>query len=204
MPVPSDTAAREALILGKPPRLDPLAPDELGEEASEVAEKLRVLAPAMMQGGIPPNIATMLRHPALYTRHLELGMQLLSRGTLAARDRELAILRTMWLCQAPIEWGAHSQVVKQLGLTSDDVERVTIGSTAPGWSDHEQAILRAAEELHTDALISDATWATLASSYSDEQLIELPILIGQYHSIAYVQNSLRLRVMPGYPSLSAR
>ena len=45
--------------------------------------------------------------------------------------------------------------------------------------------MRATEELHANAMISDATWATLSKRLDDRQLIELPVLVGQYQGVAY-------------------
>jgi alkylhydroperoxidase family enzyme len=123
---------------------------------------------------------------------------------LPGRDREVAVLRIGWLCRAPYEWGEHVLIAKKLGVTSAEIEAITIGSTAPGWSVHDRAILRAVEELYADAMISDATWATLAERYDERQLIELPVLIGQYQAVAYYQNSLRLRLHHNNPGLTAR
>ena len=64
--------------------------------------------------------------------------------------------------------------------------------------------MRATEELYEDAMISDATWATLAKRLDERQLIELPIVIGQYQAVAYYQNSLRLRLHDGNLGLKAR
>ena len=105
-------------------------------------------------------------------------MQLLGQGALAARDRELAILRIGWLCQAPYEWGEHVHVAKTVGILSDEIERITVGSTAPGWCEKDAAILRATEELYADAMISDDTWAVLETHFDTQQLIELPIVVG--------------------------
>jgi alkylhydroperoxidase family enzyme len=153
---------------------------------------------------LPEIMRTMLRHPDLFLRHTDTGIQLLTQGALSGRDRELAILRIAWLCQAPYEWGEHVHIAKKLGLTSADTERITRGSDAPGWSDHEQAILRATEELHKNAMISDATWAALSKHLDERQLIELPVLVGQYQGVAYYQNSLRLRLHDGNLGLKAR
>jgi alkylhydroperoxidase family enzyme len=153
---------------------------------------------------LPEIVPTMLRHPDLFARQVDIGIHLLSQGTLSGRDRELAILRIGWLCQAPYEWGEHVLVAKKLGIAAEAIERITVGSEAPGWSEHEQAILRATEELHGNAMISDATWATLSKRLDDKQLIELPIVIGQYQAVAYYQNSLRLRLHDGNLGLKAR
>jgi 4-carboxymuconolactone decarboxylase len=198
-----DTHAREALILGKPPRILPLKPSELGKDAAESAAALRKAASSDPSDEVTEYTATMLRHPDLYWRHTELAFQLYG-GALTPRDRELAILRTGWLCKAPYEWGEHVKIGKRVGLTPEEIERATRGSTAAGWSEHDRAIIRATEELHEDAMISEETWAVLARTLNEKQLLELPLMIGQYHGLAFLQNSLRLRLIAGNPGLSAR
>lgn len=198
-----DERAREILILGKPPRIAPLMPSELGKEAAESAVALRRAASAPASDEVTEFTATMLRHPALYRRHTELAFQLYG-GALAARDRELIILRTGWLCKAPYEWGEHVRIGKRVGLTAEEIERVRTGSTALGWDENDRAILSAVEQLSENAMISDETWAVLARRLDERQLIELPILVGQYQGLAYLQNALRLRLIAGNPGLSAR
>ena len=153
---------------------------------------------------LPEIVRTMLRHPELFALHTDVGLQLLARGALSLRDRELAVLRIAWLCQAPYEWGEHVMVGRRFGLTGEDIARVIEGPRAEGLDPHESAILRAVDELHGDAMISDATWDTLASRLDERQLIELPIIVGQYQTVAYYQNSLRLRLHTGNRGLKAR
>jgi alkylhydroperoxidase family enzyme len=145
----------------------------------------------------------MLRHPDLYHPYTALALQIY-RGALLPRDRELAVLRIGWLARAPYEWGQHVKIGKQVGITPQEIERVIIGSKAPGWSEHDGAVLRAVEELLADAMICEQTWATLTRHLDEKQLIELPILVGQYLGIAFIQNALRMRLMPGNLGLTAR
>jgi alkylhydroperoxidase family enzyme len=227
---PSDVELREALVLGDGPRIGPIEVNTLTDDLSKIIVRMiqvnsslesrerGVLTNLMADHAagasamdisaqltdIPEIVGTMLRHPDLFARQVDLGIHLLSQGALAARDREFAILRIGWLCQAPYEWGEHVLVAKRLGIAGEDIERITVGSEAPGWSEHEQAILRATEELHGNAMISDATWATLSKRLNEKQLIELPIVIGQYQAVAYYQNSLRLRLHGGNLGLKAR
>ncbi len=123
---------------------------------------------------------------------------------LTPRDRQLAILRTTWLCQAPYAWGEHVKHSTRIGFRSEVIERVTQGSAAPGWNEHERAILRAVEELYEDAMISDATWEILSKCLNEKQLFELPVLVGQFTTVAYFQNALRLRLSEGNSGLRAR
>ena len=39
-----------------------------------------------------------------------------------------------------------------------------------------------------------ATWAALAGRYDDRQLIEVPMLVGHYHMLAFTLNSLGIQV----------
>lgn len=200
----ADIEAREDLILGQPPRIAPLREEELNDQARQVAASMRKALSLPLEGEIEEYHATMLRHPELYRIHSELAVQLF-KGALTPRQRELAILRNGWLSQAPYEWGEHVALGKRLaGLTSEEIERVTQGSTAPGWNEEDRVVLRAVEELHADAFISDSTWRALERFMNDKQLLELPLLVGQYQGVAYLMNSIRARLEPDNPGLFAR
>lgn len=196
---------REASITGLPPRIAPMAPEQFTEEMHESTRALRRAAGLPSDAPIPEYVATALRHPSLYRAHTALAILLMSQGALSPRDRELAVLRTGWLCEAPFEWGEHVAMGKRVaGITDEEIERVTLGSTASGWDDHDRAIVRAAEELWEDAMISQPTWDVLARRLDDQQLIELPLLVAQYMGVAFIQNSLRIRLLDGNIGLAAR
>jgi len=200
---------REALILGQPPRIPPMQTEEAIAAAREQTTRLKAATTGdttlVDVSEIPEMLLTLICHPGLYEKFSALSMQMMGQSsTLSPRDRELAILRTGWLCQAPYEFGEHVSIAKAVGINSEEVERVTVGSAAPGWNAHERAVLRAAEELHEDAMISEDTWAELARTLEHNQLFELPVLIGQFTSVAYFQNSLRFRLSAGNQGLRAR
>jgi alkylhydroperoxidase family enzyme len=89
------------------------------------------------------------------------------------------------------------RIATAAGLTEPEIARVLAGPDAPGWDAFDATLLRAADELHDDSCISDATWAALAARYDDRQLVELPILVGQYHLVAFMLNSLGVQREPG-------
>ena len=142
--------------------------------------------------------STLVRHPGLFRRWLAFGGQLLA-GELAARERELLILRTGWLCRAEYEWGQHVVIGKAAGLSEDDVARIKEGPGAPGWDPFDAALLRAADELHDDSCISEATWSVLADRYDEHQLIEVLMVVGQYHLVSFALNSLGVQRELGVP-----
>jgi alkylhydroperoxidase family enzyme len=150
-------------------------------------------------GGDTANIfTTLVRHPRLFRHWLPFGGALLT-GSLPARDREIIVLRTAWRCRSVYEWAQHVQLARAAGLDDLEIERVPEGPGAPGWSALEVALLRATDELHSDNCVSDATWAVLAQHYDDRQLVEVVMLVGQYHMVAGALNSFGVQREPGKP-----
>jgi 4-carboxymuconolactone decarboxylase len=173
------------------PRIAPLAPDQRDEQANELLDPLRI-------DGRDLNIfATLVRHPRLFKRWAGFGGFLLYRGELPARPRELLILRTAWLCGAEYEWGQHVRIGLTAGVSQEEVAAVIGGPEGGGWSVPDRALLQAADELHHDAVISDATWTVLAEHFDEHQLIEIPMVVGQYHLVAFTLNSLGVQREPG-------
>jgi 4-carboxymuconolactone decarboxylase len=122
-------------------------------------------------------------------------------GKLPARDRELLILRSAWRCASSYEWGQHVRLAKQAGISAEEIDRIATGPGTPGWEPFDRTLLTAVDELHDDACLTDATWATLASRYDERQMIELPMLVGQYHMLAFALNSMGVQREPGVPGL---
>ena len=104
----------------------------------------------------------MSHHPAILRRFMSpWAPQLLVKGSLPARERELLILRTGWNCQSEYEWGQHVAIGRAVGLTDVELARIKAGPDADGWSDGDAALLRAADELHAGSNITGETWARL-------------------------------------------
>src|SRR5690606_40749311 len=66
------------------------------------------------------------------------------------------------------------------GLTEAEIERIKQGPEAPGWSAADIALLRAADELHADQLITDATWEQLDAHFTTQQCVDVIYTAGQY------------------------
>jgi alkylhydroperoxidase family enzyme len=203
-----DLAAREELILGHPQRMQPV---ERNAESESIAMGIWRRIRCAITGkdadpgpveAIPEIHFTMLRHPDLWEKISNLSIQLSAHGKIAPRERELLILRTGWLCRAPFEWGEHVKFGLQLGLTAEEIERVKLGSAAADWNAHDRALMQAVEELHGDAMISDATWDALRETYSEEECFELTVLVGQFVTTAFWLNSLRIPLNPGIRKLT--
>jgi 4-carboxymuconolactone decarboxylase len=182
-------------------RIDPLPESEWSEDVAPILG-------AQPPGSDAPlgrlNIfSTLARNPELFKAWMPFGGYLLTAGTLSGRDRELLILRTALNCASPYEWGQHVRISEAGGIDRETIDRVVAGPGADGWSDSESALLRASDELHADAKIGDDTWAELAKSYDEKQLIEIPMVVGQYHMVAFTLNSLGVEQDEGLEDLPA-
>jgi alkylhydroperoxidase family enzyme len=179
------------------PRIEPLEDAQADAETREQLAKL-----GGMGGGRVLNIfRTLAHHPELMRRWLVFGNHVLGKSTLPERERELAILRVGFRCRSEYEWGQHVLIAKRCGISDDEISRVAAGPSAPGWSERDAALLRAADELHDDQMIGDATWAALSKHFGRKQLMDLVFTIGQYHLVAMALNTFGVQRDPGVPGL---
>jgi alkylhydroperoxidase family enzyme len=177
------------------PRIPPLA-DQLDDQTRE-------LLAAVAGGPKAQNIfTTLVRHPGLFRKWIPFAGKLLA-GKLPARDRELLILRTGYRCRSDYEWGQHVVIGLASGVDEEELPRIQEGADADGWSERDAALLRAADELHDDSCISDETWDLLATIYDEKQLIEIPMVVGHYHLVAFTLRSLGVQREPGVPGFDA-
>lgn len=179
------------------PRIPPLRPDELDDDAR--AQLAAVTTTALPAANI---FATLLRHPGLFRKWMPFGGKLLS-GKLPARDRELLILRTAWHCRSDYEWGQHVLLARAVGLSEDEISATARPLDARPWLALDLALLHAADELHADSRLSDATWSSLAGTYDERQLIEVTFVVGHYHMVAYALNSIGVEREAGVVGLPA-
>jgi alkylhydroperoxidase family enzyme len=128
----------------------------------------------------------------------------LNKSTLPPRDRELLILRIGWLCRAEYEFGQHVVIGRREGLSDEEIERVTRGPDAEGWDPFDATLLRAVDELHDDAFLSEATWNELVARYDTMQLMDVVFTVGQYNLVSMALNTLGVQLEEGTPGFPGR
>lgn len=143
---------------------------------------------------------TMAHHPDLARRWMVFATHILAKSTLAERDRELAILRIGWLCRSSYEWGQHVLIARRIGMSDEEIRRVQSGPEAAGWDEKDRAILRATDDLHRDAKISDSVWESLSENYNTQQLMDIVFTVGQYNLVSMALNSFGVQLDPGTPT----
>lgn len=146
--------------------------------------------------GMRNAVATYARYPELAMAMLPYTEYLLTKSTLPARDRELLWLRTAWLARSDYLWAQRVPAARRAGLNDAEIARVALGPDAPGWQTFDAALIRAADELHVDAFVSDATWRVLAARYDANQLTDLLYGVGEIEMHATFASTLKIEIEP--------
>jgi alkylhydroperoxidase family enzyme len=181
---------RRAVNVPNPPRIAPLPEAERTPRQREVVDDL-VVGPTV-------NIyTTLVRHPDAAAAMVNFG-RTLRAGRLSPRHRELLILRTGWNCGCEYEFAQHRRAALAAGMTLDEARDVQRGPGAEGWTDEiDVALLRAADELHATTTIGEATWASLAARFGEQELLEIISLVGYYHLVSFLLNTLGVPLEDG-------
>lgn len=155
------------------------------------------LTAARATGGEPQRVfLTIGRHRRLFRWWVAFAGTLLFRSHLPRRDIELLVLRSAFNCSSPYEWAQHVPLARAAGLDLKDVRAVADPGSASVLSTRQRLLIEAADELHTERVIGDATWGRLESALDDLELIELCMVVGQYEMLAMTLNSLGVRPEP--------
>jgi alkylhydroperoxidase family enzyme len=170
------------------PRLPPVEPPY----DADLARTLERLMPP----GVPPlNLFLTIAHnPTILDKFRSTGAYLLNFATLPAKDREIVIHRTCARCGCEYEWGVHAAFYgERVGLTEDQLTATASQRAENGtWAPHEALLIDLVDELHDTASVKDETWQGLAAHYAPDQLVELIVLVGQYHLVSYLANALHV------------
>jgi alkylhydroperoxidase family enzyme len=169
-------------------RVPPLPPEDRDERQAAL------VAQAGAEYGV---FTTLVRNPDVFADFLPFGGRLLRLSSLDGRERELLIMRTAFRCRARYEWAHHEHIGRRAGLSDDDL--AALSSADVDARDPRRALLlRAADELVADRMLSDPTWADLAAAYPVPQIIEICLLVGEYAMLAGALNSLGVQIEEGF------
>ncbi|MBL8386157.1 MAG: carboxymuconolactone decarboxylase family protein [Burkholderiales bacterium] len=140
----------------------------------------------------PQNFLRVLaHHPRLMGNVVTLGGTLMYRTALDERLREIAIFRVAARTRSNYEWAMHSALFKERCRLGDDqiAALKDLPPSAPCWNARERLVITAVDELHDTSTIGDATWALLRAEWDQAQLLELLMVIGFYHMVAFFLNA---------------
>ncbi|MEO7397455.1 MAG: carboxymuconolactone decarboxylase family protein, partial [Ilumatobacteraceae bacterium] len=171
------------------PRIIPTVESDWDDDSRPLLDAI-----ARNNGRVLNIFRTIARHPKLLKRWMVFGNHVLNGNSLPARERELVILRTGYLCGAGYEWAQHVPIARAAGITDDQIRLVVQGPSAPEWDDGDRMLLAATDELSDFKFIRDETWAALGTHWSEKQMMDLVFTVGQYTLVSMALNTFGVQL----------
>jgi 4-carboxymuconolactone decarboxylase len=184
----------------KPPRMPPLRPEEFSEETKAFFAK--------WSGGFfkdadkNPPLMTFAHHPQLAALFSQFNIHLLTTSSLPVKQRQIAIMRTAWICNATYMWSSHLNTSQLLGLAPDMFRPLQVGADDPYFTGFERVIIRATEELVRERQLSDANWNALMAEWSNQQMLDFLFTVGCYAMLAGVMRATGVQRNPDLLALA--
>lgn len=113
----------------------------------------------------------------------------MAKGLLPARDRELVILRVAVRAACDYEYRQHIAIALDNGVTRAEITALAKREPGTRWSTADHCLIRFADALIDGFEVSEDLWQQATEWYSDDQLMELTMLIGFYRMLAGLMNS---------------
>ncbi|TDP77699.1 SDR family NAD(P)-dependent oxidoreductase [Bradymonas sediminis] len=171
------------------PRIHPGTPRQLGPINELICRALGVATGT----GRPNLFATLGRHRRLFGPWLVFAGALMPFGRLPRSETEMVILRVAHRMDCAYEWQHHVRIGQRYGLTRDDIDALREDTlSARRWSPRRYAILRAVDEIHDARALGSATWRGLQKVLTDDEIIELCMLVGHYQMLAQTISTLAI------------
>lgn len=143
----------------------------------------------------PPAIFTVLgRGRRTFWGWLAFAGTLMPFGSLPRADSELVILRVARLRGSDYEVAHHRHIAQRAGVTAEQIEQLLSATPeASYFSDRQQALIAATDELIADDDLSDPTWQRLHGHLDDRGCVEFLLLAGHYRMLATALHTMRIK-----------
>jgi alkylhydroperoxidase family enzyme len=113
------------------------------------------------------------------------------KSGLAARVRELVIMRVAVLNAAEYEFQAHLPFAKKEGVSDAQVAGLRTGDTAL-FDERERAALAYTEAMTRSIRVPEDVFAAVRRSFDDREIVELTATIGAYNLVSRFLEALQI------------
>jgi 4-carboxymuconolactone decarboxylase len=167
---------------GKTPRFPQLIFDQLSEAQKSLGEQVMKVSSVGIGG--PYNL--LLRSPVLGQRMFDLFDYLRWKTSVPTRLNEFAILIIGRQWRSQMEWFAHVPIATKAGLSADIIAELKANKRPSKMAEDEALVYDFVTELTTTHKVSDETFARARKLFSDQQIIDLTAVAGNYVMVAMI------------------
>jgi len=178
---------------GKEPRFPQLTMEQLSDAQKPLGEQIMKVSSVGLGGPYNP----MIRSPVLGQRLYDLFYYLRWQTSVPTKLNEFAILiiGRQWTSQ--VEWFAHAPLAAKAGLSPDIIAELKANKRPSNMAEDEAVVYDFVTELTTTKKVSDETFARAKKVFSDQQIVDLTAVAGNYVMVAMLLAMAEETVPPG-------
>jgi alkylhydroperoxidase family enzyme len=106
--------------------------------------------------------------------------------------REMIILRAATVLNAPYEWQANTQMARNTGLTSEEIDAAGSDGPVTGVNPDYVLVCKATDELSKSGTLRDETLSELLKRYGDIVTRKLVLMIAWFNLLSRFLNGCRV------------
>ena len=169
--------------------VDPIPGEKAADELKAVYESL-----SATHGRVPNFFATLAHRPGALRAFLPLYATVMREGTVEARYKELAYLKTSMLNGCEYCARAHTPSSRRAGVTAEQIAALTFYERSALFYEREKAVLLYTERVTraAGAGLRDAAMGDLKRLFSEDQVVELALVIAMANFTNRINNGLRI------------
>jgi 4-carboxymuconolactone decarboxylase len=177
----------------KAPRFPQLSMDQLDEKQRPLGEEIVKVSSVGLGGPYNP----IIRSPVLGQRLLDLFHYLRWETSVPMRLNEFAILIIGRRWRSQVEWYAHVPIAVKAGLSADIIVELKANKRPSKMAEDEALVYDFVTELTGTHKVSDETWTRAKKIFSDQQIVDLTAVSGNYVMVAMLLAIAEQSVPPG-------
>jgi uncharacterized peroxidase-related enzyme len=155
------------------PVVTPIAKEKAAQEVQPIFDKL-----THVFGYMPAFFGTMARVPQALAHFMPLYSAVIDKGSVEAKYKELAYLKTASINGCEYCFKAHSASGKKHGVSEDQIKALTLFQRSQAFDAKEKAVLLYAERVTRGAsAIRPAELQELKQYFNDDQIVELTLTV---------------------------
>ncbi|HTB04454.1 MAG TPA: carboxymuconolactone decarboxylase family protein [Bradyrhizobium sp.] len=180
-------------VSAREPRFPQLTMDQLNEAQRPLGEEIMKISSTGIGGPYNP----MLRSPVLAQRLFDLFHYLRWETSVPTKLNEFAILIIGRQWRSQVEWFAHAPIATKAGLSPAIIAELKANKRPSNMAEDEALVYDFVTELTTAKAVSDETFARAKKLFSDQQIVDLTAVAGNYVMVAMILAMAEQTVPPG-------
>src|ERR1700754_2514529 len=179
--------------ISKEPRFPLLTMDQLSEAQKPLGEQVMKISSVGIGGPYNP----IMRSPVLGQRLYDLFYYLRWETSVPTKLNEFAILIIGRQWRSQVQWFAHAPLAAKAGLSANIIAELKANKRPSGMAEDEAVVYDFVTELTTTQKVSDETYARAKKIFSDQQIVDLTGVAGNYVMVAMMLAMAEETTPPG-------